>query len=171
MKYTSAQAGKLLKKIEEKIRSLESMEGKSSVFNAALGENVEEVRPSYDFKETQKAMDELKAKVRAVKHAINVFNVTHTLPGFDDITIDQALVYIPQLKQRARTLQLMSERLPKERCDSIFRSSSIIDYTVTNYDTAEAAEEYQRVYDLMTQLQLALDTVNSTELIEIGVTL
>ena len=171
MQYTSAQAGKLLKKIEDRIKALESMEGKSSVFNVALGENAEDVRPSYDFAETQKAMDELKAKVRTVKHAINVFNVTHTLPGFDDITIDQALVYIPQLKQRSRVLQLMSERLPRERVDSMFRNSSIIDYTVTNYDASEAAEEYQRVYDLMTSLQLALDIVNSTETMEIGVTL
>ena len=171
MKYTSAQAGKLIKKIENAILKAESAESKSSVFRAALGEDVEAIRPAYDFRKTQDTMDELKAKLREAKHAVNVFNVSHTLPDFDGLTIDQALVYLPQLRQRAKTLQLMAARLPRERVESYLSSGSLIDYTITNYDAEEAEEEYQKVCDLMTSLQLALDIVNSTETMEINVTL
>ena len=171
MRYTSAQAGKLIKKIENAIVKAESAESKSSVFRAALGEDVEAIRPAYDFRKAQDTMDELKAKLREVKHAVNVFNVNHTLPGFDGLTIDQALIYLPQLRQRARTLQMMAARLPRERVESYLSSGSLIDYTITNYDAEEAEEEYQKVYDLMTSLQLALDIVNSTESMEINVTL
>ena len=39
MEYTSAEAGKLLRKLNEEKNQLESMEQRSSMFNAALGED------------------------------------------------------------------------------------------------------------------------------------
>lgn len=50
MKYsmTSAEASKLLKKLLEQKSILLSEERRSSVFNAALGEDVESVGPEYD---------------------------------------------------------------------------------------------------------------------------
>jgi hypothetical protein len=171
MKYTSAEANKLIKKIEERISRLEIAENKGSTFNAAAGEDAEALRPEYDFAKTQAQLEELEAMMRKVKHAINCFNTTHSLPGFDDITVDQALVLIPQLRARKMTLGTMVSRLPRERVEVGIRSSNIIDYVITNYDMAEVERKYNEIVDRLSSLQVALDTLNTTETMEIDVKL
>lgn len=94
MKYTSAQANKRLKKLTDEYVSLREKESRSREFRAAAGENVESVRPAYDYADTQCRLAGLERCIRRIKHAINLFNATHTVPGFD-MTIDEMLVYIP----------------------------------------------------------------------------
>ena len=141
MKYTSAEAGKLVKKLEDKVRDILSMEDKSALFRVASGEDVESLRPKYDFLKTQEKLEKMRSQIRTVKHAINVFNTTHTLPGFGELTIDQALIYIPQLSRRKETLRQMAAHLPKERVDDSYgrlgSRTSFIDYEITNYDIAD----------------------------------
>lgn len=62
----------------------------------------------------QLQLRELEDKIRKVKHAINQFNLTQDVPGFN-MTIDQMLIYIPQLTARKNKLNRMRSRLPKER--------------------------------------------------------
>ncbi len=59
MKYavTSAEASKLLRKIVEEKSVVLANENQSSVFNASLGEDVESVRPAYDYAETQRFLE------------------------------------------------------------------------------------------------------------------
>ena len=169
MRYTSAEANKLLKGLEARISDLKKRESKSSSFNAASTEDPEKLRPAFDFAETQKQLAALEQDVRTVKHAINVFNVTHTLPGFDDLTIDQALVYLPQLTARVRKLQGMASALPRERVESY--RSTIIDYVIANYDIADAEKAYHAEMEKLTAIQLALDAANSGDTMEIDVSL
>lgn len=165
MKYSSAEANKLLKALENKKNNILRREDKASKFKVSSTENVEDLRPEYDFAKTQEELALLNAKIRKVKHAINMFNVTHTLPGFDDLTIDQALVYMPQLREEIRKLSEMSTSLPRERIED-FRSN-IVDYSIANYDIDEAVAMYEKASERLTSLQLALDKANTTETIEI----
>ena len=167
MKYTSAQAGKLLKSKEIKIRALLEKEQKSKDFMVSVGEDIEEVRPQYDMAQTQKEIEDLQKQVRIIKHAINVFNTTHTLPGYDDLTIDQALVYIPQLTAKMRKLGTMASMLPRERRTSL--RSNLVEYQIANYDVEAAEEAYEETRSELTRLQLALDEVNSTATMEIDI--
>ena len=109
--------------------------------------------------------------LRKVKHAVNNFNVSHALPGFEGLTVDQALVMIPQLRARKMTLEEMVSRLPRERVEMGIRSGNIIDYVLTNYDHAEVERKYNELSDELAELQLALDTLNTTETMEIDVEL
>ena len=128
---------KLLKKLNDEYTALLDKETRSRDFRAAMGEDVESVRPVYDYAETQIRLAELEAKIRKLKHAINIFNATQTVDSFD-MTIDELLVYIPQLTKRKSKLLEMKSRLPKERVEEQYgRQSSIIDYTYANYDIAE----------------------------------
>ncbi len=165
MKYTSAEANKLLKTLENKRNNILRREDKASKFKVSSTENVEDLRPEYDFAKTQKELALLNAKIRKIKHAINMFNVTHTLPGFDDLTIDQALVYMPQLREEIRKLNDMASSLPRERIED-FRSN-IVDYSIANFDIDEAVSAYEKESERLTLLQLALDKANTTETIEI----
>lgn len=170
MKYTSAEANKLVRKLDDRIREILSLESKSAVFRAASSEDVESLRPEYDFAQSQSRLELLLGQLREVKHAINVFNTTLELPGFEGLTIDQALVYIPQLNSRKETLRGMAARLPKERVEEYYNRSNIIDYRITNYDKEVVKAAYDRTAETLMKLQLALDTVNTTETMEIDMT-
>ena len=162
MNYTSAQANKLLKKLNDEYTALLDKETRSRDFRAAMGEDVESVRPVYDYAETQIRLAELEAKIRKLKHAINIFNATQTVDSFD-MTIDELLVYIPQLTKRKSKLLEMKSRLPKERYG---RQSNIIDYTYANYDIAAVEADYEKAADELSRAQLALDAVNQRETFE-----
>ena len=171
MKMTSAEAGKLVKKLEEKISALLALEEKSSVFRVASGENEELLRPAYDFLDCQAKLEKLQEDLRKVKHALNVFNTTHAIPGFDGMTVDQALIALPQLSSQKQKLANYAARLPRERVQGYASQSNIIDYTVANYKSEDAQAEYERVSDRLSRLQLALDRVNHTEKMEVDITI
>lgn len=168
MQYTSAQANKLLKKLNDEYAALLDREKRSRDFRAAMGEDVESVRPAYDYGLAQRRLAELEGSIRALKHAINLFNVTHMVNGFD-MTIDEMLVYIPQLTKRKSKLLEMKSKLPKERVEEQYgRQSNIIDYTYVNYDLAAVESDYENTADELSRAQLALDAVNQREIFEFG---
>lgn len=125
MNLTSAEASKLLKKLGEELKELEREEEMKRTFLAAVGEDVESVRPDYDYEECEKKQAEIKEKIRKLKHCINVFNVTTVVPELG-MTIDEALVYIPQLNERLFALAIMKSQLPKERQSIAGKSSATV---------------------------------------------
>ena len=164
---TSAMAAKYLKKLNEEHEALLRREKKTMTFTAAIQENREEVRPEYDYNAVQVQLLELERKIRAVKHEINLFNLNQLVPGFD-MTVDQMLVYIPQLTARKNKLDRMRSRLPRERVqDSYSRNSALVEYEYSNYDIRQAEADYNKVADELARAQNALDQVNATVSFEI----
>ena len=167
MKYTSAEAAKLLRKLNEEQAGIKEIENRSSVFVAAIEEDVESVRPLYDYAQVQAQLASIEAKVRKVKHAINMFNMTTIVPGFD-MTVDQMLVYIPQLTDRKSKLSKMSCRLPKERANaSGYGAKTIVEYRYANYDINQVTADLAAVTDELARAQTALDVVNNSVTLEI----
>ncbi len=166
MLYTSAEAAKLLRRLNDDKTSLESQEAQSSTFRAAISEDLDNARPPYNYSQTQAAIDSIEAKIRTVKHAINTFNLSQEVPGFG-MTIDQMLVYIPQLTRKKAKLANMASRLPKTR--EIIRVAGIIEYSYTNYDVEAAKRDYERVSDELARAQTALDVLNNSIKFEINV--
>lgn len=168
MKYTvtSAEASKMLKKVLEEKNILLANERQSSIFNASLGEEAESVRPVYNYEETQRSLEFFNWKIRILKHAINCFNSSQTV-GNTGMTIDQILVYIPQLTEMRDRLFDMQNRLPKQRTyvGGIGRNM-IIDYCYANYSVEKAKEDYTRISDELRMIQTALDVVNTTVTME-----
>ena len=167
MKLTSQEAGKMLKKLNEKVQSLLLMEQKSCSFLASVGEDPETCRPDYDYASVQKEIQELELQVRRLRHALNVFNTTHVVPGFE-MTIDEMLVYIPQLTKQKGKLDAMKSELPKSRVEPRYGSAqNFIDYKYLNYSVKTVEEDYERVSAELSKAQTALDLVNSTECFDI----
>lgn len=165
MKYTSAEAGKLLKKLNDERASILLREENGKEFLAAVGEDIESVRPDYNFATTQVALNEIETKIRKVKHALNIFNSTTVIPEFG-MTIDEMLVYIPQLTMRKDKLARMKDRLPKVR-EQTRVNSSILDYRYLNYGVDEAAAEYDKISDTLSKAQNALDAANMNQTLKI----
>lgn len=165
MKLTSAEAGKMLKKFMEEKSSIEMREYNGKEFLAAVGEDLESVRPEYDFAKTQSALAEVERKIRKIKHALNVFNSTTVISEFD-MTIDEMLVFIPQLTAKKNKLSGMKDKMPKVR-EQNRTNSSILDYRYLNYDVNEVSAEYEKVADTLAKAQNALDAVNMTLTLDI----
>lgn len=167
MLYTSAEANKLLKLLRDDLESLRLEEEQTCTFVAATVEHPEDVRPEYNFEEMQQKIKEQEDKIRKVKHAMNLFNTTHTLPG-SKTTIDEALVLIPQLTAKKAKLSKMCNRQPKARKRPAYgEKTNYIEYEYANYDIAEARSMYASVSDELAFLQLGLDKVNTTEEMDI----
>ncbi len=169
MLYTSSELAKILRRLNDDKETLIQKEEMSSTFLAASGEDADSLRPEYDYAETGKQIAGIDGKVRAIKHALNIFNSTHKLPGYD-MTVDQALVYIPQLSERRRRLAEMKNRLPKMR-EGGMRTSNVIDYRYTNYDPAAAQADFDAVSAELSSIQTALDLFNTTEKLELDIVL
>lgn len=161
MKMTSAQASKLLRQFSDELNTLESREQNTRSFVAATSEDIESVRPDYDYSDTQEKMVALEDKICAVKHAINTFNTTTVIPDFD-MTIDMMLVYLPQLTRRKSKLARMKNMLPKERESHSARGTQLIEYRYANFDIEQVNADYDIVSDLLARAQTALDYVNNT---------
>ena len=167
-KMTSAQAAKELRKLNDQHDALLARENKSREFVAAIQEDVEKIRPEYDYAGIQDELDRMERRIRALKHAINTFNLSQEVPGFG-MTIDQMLVYIPQLTARKKKLDYMRKKLPRERENTGYsRSSNIVEYNYANYDIAAVEADYVKTVDELSAVQNALDQVNSTVLFEVA---
>ncbi len=163
---TSAIAAKHLRKLNDQRNALLTMEKKVRLFTAAIQENMESVRPAYDYKATQEALAEIEGKIRALKHTLNCFNSTYVIPECN-MTIDQMLIYIPQLTSRKSKLDTMRSKLPKERVESSSsRGGNIIEYNYANYDIEQAKADYDAAADELARAQNALDTANATVMFE-----
>ena len=167
MIYTSAQAGKEIRKLTDSYARILEKEERSSVFHAAMGEDAEAIRPEYDYEKTQRELEEIEEKIRKLKHALNVFNATHKVPGWD-MTVDEMLVYIPQLNKRKIKLTQMASRIPRSRvAEGYMARTNIVDYKITNYDIAKAEADCEKVSDELARAQNALDLFNNTETFEL----
>lgn len=159
---TSAMAAKYLRKLNEEHDALLQKERKSDTFTASVQEKIEDVCPEYNYAAVQLQLRELEDKIRKIKHAINQFNLTQIVPKFN-MTIDQMLVYIPQLTARKNKLNRMRSRLPKERVQGgMSRISGIVEYEYSNYDIKQAETDYATVSDELARAQNALDAINSS---------
>lgn len=167
MQYTSAQANKLIKQLEEEKALLLLKESDVSTFTAATVENIEEARPAYDYAQTLAEIEAVNRKIRKIKHAINVFNSTTLVEGFD-MTIDELLVYLPQLNERVATLRPMASAQPKTRKET-HPGGSIIEYIYANYDVEQARKDFTALIELKNRAQTALDLTNSTKTMEIDI--
>ncbi len=167
MKMTSAQASKLLRQLNDELRTLQVREENSKSFLASLGEDVESVRPSYDYALMQEEQIKVEQKIRKLKHAVNVFNTNTVIPEYG-FTIDEMLVYLPQLQKRQNKLFAMKDALPKVRENVGFgRGTNVVDYRYANYDIDLAGKDYKALSAEIARAQLALDTVNSTVELEV----
>lgn len=167
MKMTSAQAAKLLRQLNDELKALQKWESSTKTFIVSIGEEVESVRPVYDYAEMQKEQIEVETKIRKLKHSLNIFNTTTIIPEFE-MTIDEMLVYLPQLTQRKSKLSDMKDVLPKERESTVYnRNSNIIDYRYANYDIDQVSADYNEVSDKLAKAQTALDYINSTKEFEV----
>ena len=167
MKVTSAVANKMVKKLQSDLDFLYQIQQKRRTYVEVPGQ--EPIIPDYDFDSVQTEIASLELKIRYIKHAVNKHNVNTELDGFDGLTVDQALIMMSQYNKRLNVLDTMRSQAQKvlDTGSGYSGAKQQVQYTVSNYDPKEAAQEYQSLYKSLQELQVALDTSNSTATFEI----
>ena len=150
--------------LKEELKDLEEYEKKSSSFFVNLGQDKESLRPSYDFEETQKRYLELTQEIIKLKHTLNIFNTSTIVPDFN-MTVDQMLCYLPQLRERKQTLKKLKDQPISGRSSGIFEG--IVRYEYCNYSVQKATEDYKKIADEYAKAHTALDLINVTGEIEV----
>lgn len=165
--YSSSEINKAIKRLEEDIARLKHEESINDSFKASMVENIEDVRPEYDYNAVQAKLAELEGKQRYLKHQLNCFNTTSMVEDFD-MTIDEVLVYMPQLTEKKNKYHRMLMIPPKSRVSSFGGgSSAIIDYEYINYNLKDVEGDYNAVRDRLTLLQQNLDKINNEKRISL----
>ncbi|MCC8140531.1 MAG: hypothetical protein LIO67_09605 [Lachnospiraceae bacterium] len=165
MKVTSAYASKILRQLKEEKEYWRGLEMQSSVYTAAVDETP--VVPEYDYSEVAAKIADIDEKVRRVKHAINLANVSSTVTvNGTEMSIDTVLVKMTQLNWRKNILDSMRQRLPKTRVDHAFsryRSANRSpEYEYVNYDLDLVKAQYEQISREIMDIQMALDRHNQT---------
>lgn len=165
MRVTSSEANKMIKQLRDDITYWKLQEQNGSRFIAATIENIEHVRPAYSYEEVTAKFTECDEKIRKVKHALNVFNSTTVVDGFD-MTVDEMLVFLPQLSDQQTRLAKLLMKPEKERVMNSGRTS-IIEYEYANYDYATVKKDYDEISALKNRALTALDVTNNTVQFEV----
>lgn len=155
-------ANKLVKKLSAERTKVLSAESTSSTFGYLQGE--EPYKPEYDFAATQAALAALDNKIITLKHAVNLFNISHMVPG-TNLTVDAALVRMTFLSSEKERLNRMRQVPKKRRSVSIGGKTS--EFTERNYDDADAEAAYQAALSELTTIQQGLNAINMTEFFEV----
>ena len=167
MKLTSAEANKLIKQIRDEITLIETQEKNGYRFVAATIEDPEALRPQYSYAETAAELDAREEKIRRIKHALNLFNA-NTKPDGLDMTIDELLVWLPQVHDRLRKLAVMLGEPGGARIANSGRTS-IIEYEYANYDYAQVRRDFEALTERKNKALTALDTANNTLRFEVEI--
>lgn len=164
MQITSAGASKLIKRLKDDFDSLIKHESETKQYSYIEGE--EPLIYPYDFEVTQAQLTATNDRIAKIRHAVNQFNVSTTLPGFD-FTIDEALVRLAMMNEDKYRLGKMRGVLERTRRSAYRNGESVPEYTVRNYDEVLVDREYRELTKRISEIQQALDLVNLTERFEI----
>lgn len=165
MLISPAYASKLIRQKNEQIRLLLAQEKEMSTTTACLDEDVTELRSQYDFSSFQEKVETLNCEIVALKHAINMFNISTVLPELG-YTIDAALVRMKILSDQKMRLAAMKRVQPITRISGGY-SNKQPEYVYRNYNSADVERAYEAVESELTNIQLALDKANLESIITV----
>lgn len=163
MKLTSANANKLIKKLNEKKAFLIGKENSGMVYVCADGETP--VIPEYDYESISAQIAAIDEKIVRIKHAVNKVNMSESIDvNGVSLTIDTVLVKMAQATQRKDKLDTMRKLEKKSRLNShgFGSASTLIEYKYANFDIDKVSGDYEALDAEITSMQLALDRFNQT---------
>ena len=162
MKYTSAAANKLIRRLNDDKEYYLQKERESKTYVAAVDETP--VIPDFDYSQNAREIERIDDRIARLKHAVNVNNALARIDvEGKTMSVDEILVRMAQLSQRQLVLDEMRKSLPKQRVESGYATKTIKpEYRYINYDLEQVKLDYERVSSAITALRLALDRYNQT---------
>ena len=162
---------KSLKEIIKQIAALErykdevlSDEAQTSISRHDSSEDVPV--SEYDFFATRKMIEDLDNKIRYLRHKLHLSNATEQVPEFN-ITIGECIIMMAQLSKEQALLSRMARREKKERRQLGYSNST--ELVILNYDKDECRRYLKEVNNKITSLQIAIDRINLSHMIDVEI--
>ena len=161
MKLCNAELMKKIKLLEQKKNDVLSDERRTH--QVTYQTEKDKFDNGYSFAGVRKKVDDIDGEIRKYKRLLNHSNATTMVDEFD-MTLGECLVYMAQLNRQVYTLHLLSGKDPITRRST---ANGVIEYTALNYDVAECQARLQWVQETISRLQVAIDRINLTNMIEV----
>lgn len=162
MKMTITAANREIKRLKEELSRIQEEELCCQVITHSEGEA--QIPVAYDFLATQAKIDGINERIMKIRHAVNVFNVNHILPGAG-MTIDAVLIRVAMMSEEKKKLQGML------RIQEVSRKPSYnsVEISHRNFDKTQVEDRFRRVSDELEKMWAELDLANLTEEIEVDI--
>ncbi|MBP5446156.1 MAG: hypothetical protein J6Y28_08300 [Acholeplasmatales bacterium] len=123
----------------------------------------DKILTDYNYSEVRQKIDDLNKKEIYLRGLLAKSNATTIVPEFN-MTIGDCLVYLAQLNEVSKRLSVLSCKRKKTRTLQYLKQ---VEYTEILYDVDKAKEDYEKTKQEIVKLQMAIDRVNLTNLIEV----
>jgi hypothetical protein len=123
----------------------------------------DKILPDYNYDEVRNQIDDLNKEEIYLKGLLAKSNATTIVPEFN-MTIGDCLIYLAQLTEKAGRLNSLSNRRKKTRS---LQYQKQVEFTEVLYDVDKAKVDYEKTQKEIVKLQMAIDRINLTNLIEV----
>lgn len=161
MKKCNTELMKEIKMLEEKKEDILSLERESCKITYLEGEK--KLPSNYDYNAVRKNVDAIDAEVRRYKALLAYSNATTIVPEFN-MTIGECLVYLAQLNKKKDLIANLSNCKQLTRVSSAYNTK--VEYVEVLFNVDKVKKELEEVQRLISQLQIAIDRVNLTNMID-----
>ena len=161
MKLCNAEIMKKIKLLEQDKQEITDQEER--VCETTYQSDADKIETGYSFSETRGKVTEIDSEIRKLKHLLNYSNATTKVEDFD-MSLGECLVYMAQLNSEKNILDQFMRREPKTRHSTM---NGVVQYTIINYDKDECKERQTTVKETIAKLQIAIDRINLTNLIDV----
>ena len=132
--------GKRIADLKTERERLIRKDEKLRVFSASGFEDIEKLRPDYDYDGFQKGLDHLDETIRNLTAKAVTILATERVKEYHDMTILEMLLLLRDLKTKDQRLYAMAAHLEKER----HSTELAIEYEHVNYDISKVEEDLRK---------------------------
>lgn len=161
MKVCHSEIIKKIKELEDKKETLLSQERSRSVYSYV--DASAKIIPDYNYEKTRSLVDELDDKIRSLRHALAIANVSVKVDDFN-VTIGEALVMLAQMQSKYRVLENLANA---QQITQRVTYNGKMEVFECNYNVEKALADCESLRNEIGRLQVAIDRANLTNYIEI----
>ena len=151
---TINEMGKIIGDLKTERERLIEKDKKLRVFRASEFEDLEKLRPDYDYDSVHKGLDHLDETIRNLTAKAVTILATERVKEYHDMTVLDLLLYLNDLKEKEERLYEMTTHLEKERH---FSSSFLLEYEYINYDISKVEEDLRKTREELEKVRTFFD--------------
>ena len=150
---TINEIGKRIGDLKTERERLIEKDKKLRVFRASEFEDLEKLRPDYDYEGLQSELDGVEEEIRNLTAKAISILTTQKVNEFHDMTVLDLLLYLRDLEKKEERLYEMTTHLEKER----HVSSHLLEYEYINYDISKVEEDLRKTREELKKVRTFFD--------------
>ena len=150
---TINEIGKRIGDLKTERERLIEKDKKLRVFRASEFEDIEKLRPDYDYDGLQSELDGVEEEIRNLTAKAISILTTQKVNEFHDMTVLDLLLYWRDLKEKEERLYEMTTHLERER----HASAHLLEYEYINYDISKVEEDLRKTREELKKVRTFFD--------------